>query len=574
MAMRQRARRILIVGAGVLAAALLLEPRSAAAAELGYVGPVAPHLDVPITVNDAGEPLAGLWTPVEWKIAHDGAPENPFDVQATATFTHVDSGETRTTGLFYDGAGVWRFRFTGTRTGWWTFRTAAGEGAPEALGGHEGRVGVLERTHPNARGFLVGKDGRWVWSGTGRAFVPQIVMYRDLEHFGDAPAKIDADLKTWFEDHKFNGLHTGVLCRWFDFDKTSHDQFDDDDPNPDPRTFEALELLITRAYRAGGLVFLWAWGDEQRRMTPVRWGINGPVDRRLQRYIAARLGPLPGWFMGYGFDNWEWVQEDQLLAWHAYMHAHFGWPHLLGARGHQNRLDLIAEGLDYASYEQHRPDYDMYVRSIAARPGIPVFSEDRFRVRDDSQWPEKDYDIDMTRRGLWHSTMAGGVANIWGFLNPTADEGASQPYPNAQQVRTYSTFFFDRNRFTADLIPDPSLTDYTPGVGLEGGLRTAMRSADNSRFIFYAENADEVTMDLTSAPTELRLTAVNTRGPYGENLGNFLAPGRHVQPMPSRGDWVIAVGDFPPWRGVPRTIGPPGPGLRPSDALGREAASE
>jgi len=44
---------------------------------------------------------------------------------------------------------------------------------------------------------------------------------------------------------------------------------------------------------------LWAWGDEQRRMTPKRWGINGKVDRRLQRYICARLGPLPGWSIAF-----------------------------------------------------------------------------------------------------------------------------------------------------------------------------------------------------------------------------------------------------------------------------------
>ena len=53
-----------------------------------------------------------------------------------------------------------------------------------------------------------------------------------------------------------------------------------------------LELLITKVHAAGGLVHIWAWGDEARRWTPVRWGKNGKVDKRLQRYIAARLGPL------------------------------------------------------------------------------------------------------------------------------------------------------------------------------------------------------------------------------------------------------------------------------------------
>ena len=63
-------------------------------------------------------------------------------------------------------------------------------------------------------------------------------------------------------------------------------------PRPDLRTFDALELLIRKTNAAGGIVHIWAWGDESRRQTPIRLGgKNGPADRRLQRYIAARLGP-------------------------------------------------------------------------------------------------------------------------------------------------------------------------------------------------------------------------------------------------------------------------------------------
>jgi len=72
-------------------------------------------------------------------------------------------------------------------------------------------------------------------------------------------------------------------------------------------------------------------GDESRRQTPIRLGgRNGPADRRLQRYIAARLGPMPGWTMGYGYDLDEWAAEKDLREWHAHMHRHFGWPHMLG----------------------------------------------------------------------------------------------------------------------------------------------------------------------------------------------------------------------------------------------------
>jgi hypothetical protein len=78
----------------------------------------------------------------------------------------------------------------------------------------------------------------------------------------------------------------------------------------------------------------WAWGDESRKWTPigVGEGINGKEGRRLQRYIAARLGPLPGWSMGYGFDLHEYISKNELRSWQNYLHNRLGWQHLLSAR--------------------------------------------------------------------------------------------------------------------------------------------------------------------------------------------------------------------------------------------------
>jgi hypothetical protein len=239
-----------------------------------------------------------LFSPyLEWKLEHRDHAGNPFDVEATAVFTHPASGETRTTGMFYDGEG-WKFRFTGTRTGKWTFQTRS---SVAALNDKRGTVVIASPVRgKQPRGFVTSVDGnRWAWQ-TGEStnavepFVPQLVMGRDLPAYGDT-AKIDSDIQRWLADHGFNGIHIGVLCRWFDFDQISADKIAAANPNPDPRTFEVLEQLITRFHRAGGLVHIWAWGDESRRMTPSKWGINGRADKRLQRYIAARLGPLPGW---------------------------------------------------------------------------------------------------------------------------------------------------------------------------------------------------------------------------------------------------------------------------------------
>ncbi|HVR35668.1 MAG TPA: DUF5060 domain-containing protein [Methylomirabilota bacterium] len=472
---------------------------------------------------------ATRWRPfVEWSLTHPAHEGNPYDVEAVVTFRHPD-GETRRTGMFYAGDDTWKFRFTGTRTGMWTFTTSSQE---PGLNGQSGTVTIDPNPDSSAHGFLTSFGNKWGWQGTDAAMVPQLVMYDELPDFAGRPEKIDRDIQTFLVEHGFNGFHVGVLARWVDFDQARYDGIASDDPNPDPRTFDALELLITKTHQAGGMVHIWAWGDEQRRMTPVKWGINGRVDRRLQRYIAARLGPLPGWSMGYGFDLDEWVEEEDFRVWHEHMHRHLGWSHFLGGRsgGPNHGTDhsgwQIYGGLDYAGYEHHRPSYEVYVAALDANPNKPVFSEDRFRVRQPSPYPEKDYDETLTRRGLWDSTMAGGVANIWGNL---VHPGGA--YERPEWIRTWARFF--EARFLNELARAGELTD---GV--------CLKTADNTRFIFYKEDAESIAMDLSRVQLERRAIAVDTLREYEEvELGN-LSAGRQDWKAPYKSDWAIAVGKF------------------------------
>ncbi len=472
----------------------------------------------PVMASAASQ--ARLWEPVTWTFRNPICSGNPFDLVAKAVFTHTPGGRQIRTELFYDEGDMWKLRFTGTHTGLWNFVT---ESADPELNGLKGQI----RVHPNpgVPGFVTKYGSKWGWLGIEQAFVPQYVMYCDPPVFYRNPTRIDADIREFFAQHGFNGFHITVVCRWFDLDKQRSNEIGSASPNPDPRTFEAIELLIAKVHAAGGVVHIWAWGDEQRRMTPKRWGLNGQVDRRLQRYICARLGPLPGWSMGYGFDLQEWVDEDDLRTWHQYMHAHLGWSHFLGGRAPD--MTRIYDGLDYSSYQQHRPDYDVYVKAIDQCPEKPTFLEDRFRVRK-GVYPKKDYDFDMTRRGLWHSTMAGGAANIWGnLLNPRPD-GMSHPYPNKNQILTWSHFWKDR--FRKELVRDNSLTD---GVCLKvpGELE-----------IFYKEDADSIQMDLSELSGVIRGVAVDTRGSYREiELEGLTAGPSQIFRAPGRSDWVVSV---------------------------------
>ncbi len=461
---------------------------------------------------------------LEWSLSNASFADNPFDLLASVTFTHQATSETHTTEMFYVAPDSWSFRFSGTQLGAWSYLTSSSD--PE-LDGHSGTILVEPNPSPKAHGFIQNVGNKWAWMGAEQAFVPQIVMAQSPPDYHAQPAVVDQTIATFFGEHGFNGLHTMVFCRWLDFDQTSYDKIPSADPNPDPRTFEALELIISKAHAAGGMVHIWAWGDEQRKMTPVKWGINGTVDQRLQRYIAARLGPLPGWTMGYGFDNFEWVDGAQLDTWRSYLHAHFGWSHFLGARsggphdGTDHSKEQLSESLGYSGYEHWKPSYDVYVAAIDARADKPTMSENRFRVR--NKHP-KDYDLTMTRRGLWHSAMAGGVANIWGnYLPEPPASGASLPYPNPAWIKTNALFFADR--FKADLLRDNAITD-----------GACLRRPGNELLLFYKEDTTSIQLDLSTLSGPRPAVAVDTKNAYAEIVIGPLSPAKTTWNTPHSSD--------------------------------------
>ncbi len=452
---------------------------------------------------------------------------NPFDLVAKLTFAHPDTGETRQTELFFVGNKTWVGRFTATQPGEWVYRIDSLHAELNNL------VGELTITpQPDLLGFVSYEADTWVRTGDpSTAFVPQFMMYKDPDRYYQNQALIDADVDLFINQHGFNGLHVNVYCRWFELETSRCGDIQSLSPNPDVRTFEALELLIKNVYEAGGVVHIWAWGDTARTQNPGRWGYNVTEDQRLQRYIAARLGPVPGWSMGYGFDLFEWTDEEQLDTWYGYMHQHMGWSHMLGARSYKNEIAQISERMDYAGYEQHRPDYATYVESLQARPDKPTFSEDRFRI--DGQAVYKDYTLDDTRQGLWRSMMSGGVANIWGNLQLTNEgsyEKGSFAYPNMEEIKRYfdySAMWYGKNMERCNDQSD----------------QMCLKKNDDSRTLFYGESVEQMELDLSPMNGDsIPYFALNTA--TGEQETGTLSAGLHVWSAPSLGDWVIAVGEF------------------------------
>ncbi len=480
---------------------------------------------------------------------------NPFDEIAFVTFTNTSTSRKIKTEMYYNLNDEWKFRFTGTEIGTWTFLS---ESSNPTLNGIVGSVLVKANDNPNAKGFVKNNIGKWATTDNlNDVFSPQFAMYSSPLHFYNNELQIEKDIQTFLIDHGFDGFHIPGSAYWFDLESISSTQIENihgDNPNPDIRVFEALELLISKVHKIGKKVHIWLWGDQTDNWTPakLRGGINGEVDKRLLRYISARLGPLPGWTMGYGFDNWRWVTSSEISIWHQYMHAHIdsSYSHLFGARGggnsdkdingydqpsYEEQLNQLSESMDYSGYEQHKPSYSTYVATKNKRPNKPSFSEDRFRIRNKLH---KDYNMNEVRKGLYYSAMAGGVANIWGVLleespDPTRNrsEFASEIFPNPEWIKTYSDFF--QNRFLSNLVVDSLFSN---GYGL--------KTPDNLHYITYKEDTEQIKLDLRNSHEPLPVVGVDTKQPYKEIHLGLLSQNEYTWHTPYISDWIVGVGSF------------------------------
>ena len=105
---------------------------------------------------------------------------------------------------------------------------------------------------------------------------------------------------------------------------------------------------------------------------------------------------------------------NELQQWHDTIQKHLVVPHLLSGRSKKHRMTPYAPALSYESYEHHRPDFATYLDIYNRSKNKPVFSEDRFRIRNRSAFAPKDYTELLTFQGLWHST-AGGSQHLGEF---------------------------------------------------------------------------------------------------------------------------------------------------------------
>lgn len=376
-------------------------------------------------------------------------------------------------------------------------------------------------------------SGKYVWSNTQQAVVPKYVILGDnsgIDLSTVTQSSIDTFLNDFFDNHGFNGVHVPVYGQWFHigtFDVTNSDSA------IDQATFDTLLMIINTVYGRGGHVHLWQWGDSARGWSSAQLanGIMGAEEQSLLDEIYGQMNDVPGWSMGYGFDLWEWVTSSDLQAWHDYLNAKPDFRHLIGGRAQKNEINQIYQGTTnwYNGYEQHEPSYSTLVSTADHASPHPAHSEDRFRVRNSATG--KDFTEDQTRIHLWNTTMAGGVAGIYGNLGSdgTAD---SSSYSNAVELLTHETFWHTTPRFRKDMVRDNALV--TGGVALRDG---------NTHYVYFVESTGSQ-IDFSFSGSDKQAIAVDTAAAYSEIDLGILTSGSNSWTPPHTSDWAIAVGSF------------------------------
>ena len=397
-----------------------------------------------------------------------------WDVKGSCLWTHEKGTVRRTSLLWYSGSkDTYVYRFGGSLQGRWTGTTRS---PVAALDGLELTVQVVPSSNPNRIGWSGQRaDEPTAWAhqkGSDGELVkctPILIMMPDVERWFSNPAGMRAFVAEFNDNHGFNGGHVSTIGRgWFEIGST--DGLRTAPAAPDARTFAAFEAAASEWSERGGWLHLWMWGKSgSGDFSQLPGGYNGEHSRRLNRYLAARLGPVPGWSMGIGWDVEFWADAARIKWWLDDLVPQLGgWHHWIGhrysdsdvGRGRDpepaNKGEYLARGVTWNTL---RPGSEQYAgwehwstmtsdnaidAGLAAAADRPMMSEDRFRRRDGA-WPQKDLRSDDDILKEIPRWARRGVGAIYGRLLDRNVEG-SETWPNRSAIKAVIEGLDDSSR--------------------------------------------------------------------------------------------------------------------------------
>ncbi|MBS3734780.1 MAG: DUF5060 domain-containing protein, partial [Phycisphaerae bacterium] len=463
----------------------------------------------------------------EWSLTAPSVSGNPFDLDASATFTPQGGGDAITTGMFYDGTSgsdkVYKFRFTGMEPGK-TYNISTNS-TNSALHGKTGTITVNANSDPNALGFLVAAGQKHAWqvgdSSTLRA-IPKITYAQNPETwFWGKHNPPTENLNSYFNSALNQTTSLGydtwwlnMRHAWFKWDAWSGS--DHSNVNPDLTVFRMLDNHIQDVHNRGLALDIRMWGDSAHGWSAASLpgGINGTEDKRLQKYIADRLGALPGWGLSYAYDLEEFMSESSVDEWADHMYDNLAFPHLIWARRFYSDSSVTVASNDDRPSDANDCYNDAISRfNESANKNRPVLFERNFG---DGRWSDE-----RVRRGMWAFAMAGGA-------------GAHYVDVTGPDIDTFGEFWNGHERL---------LLDMEPNNGMSGDSNTwVLYSPSEGSVVAYRPDADSVQLDLSGLGGTPTGVAVDTKKDYEEiDLGSLVAGAQTIN-LPYASEWALHIG--------------------------------
>jgi len=416
-----------------------------------FSGMAALHIGRPVGVK--GENWIGKWQMYEIEFSNPSYRRNPFDIELSAAFTHLSSGEKLSIRGFYDGDDTWKVRFMPNRLGTWKWVTSSED---EDLNGHQGdlecvesgelgvgifgsmepKIQQVDETYPNK--FRWADGGYFLWNGNTcknllgadkshpkaggwKDFIDYTAEMRmnNILFFLYAPtirtsSSAALGMAPWSlvaenpPSHAFNSR--GKLDYfWVPWAKKGAPEQEPKRPEEVDFTrfsisyWEHVDEVLSYMYQKEIIAHIFFYPDD------AFWPKEGEEEERYIRYALARLSAYPHIVWNTGVDLGEYRSTtDWVRYWGRLLKEGDPYNHPRSSRHFGD--DRFSEPLlTWASTQSRNASYEEWKEMMSHNKPV---------TEDDGTYEPKRFDADGVRKRAWLATIADGVGltygNQWG----------------------------------------------------------------------------------------------------------------------------------------------------------------
>ncbi len=525
------------------------------------------------------------WGRFEQQFTSSKASDNPFqDIQLKVQFTSP-SGSNHEIEAFWDGAQIWRVRFSPAEIGTWSYTTVCSDADNTGLNKQEGTfqcgepegTSIFQRHGPvklseNRRHLVHADDTPFFWLGDTAWNGPLWSTDEEWEHYLTERVR-----------QKFTAVQW-IATQWLAApDGDINDQrayIGDEYIEINPAFFQRLDHKLQRLNDCGLLavpVLLWTAGWSANPLVEPSPGLVLPEDQAilLARYMVARWGAhAVVWILPGDGDYY----AEKAERWKRIGRAVFGGrshaPVSLHPRGTEWNIPefLDEEWLDIIGYQSGHAGDMVSFNWLVSGPPAQDWHKTPYRPFINLEPPYEDIFSYTTRqrfseyairRALYWSLLISPTAGVtygghgvWGWDDGTAFPIAHEVFglprhwrealvmPVAEQLQHIFKLFSAIPWWR--LYPAPDLLNFQPGKHNPDLFITAARTDDGSLAMIYIPTTTTLNINTLSLKPDLPAAWFNPR--TGESIpyaSTIKRSGQIKVDTPDTTDWVLIFGTVP-----------------------------